>query len=128
MAFRTAIDETQVASAIDRLALTLPAPAEPPPRDGVTYVEVASLVCELLAAGRASELTGFFATLEALHASALGNADSVALNEGLMESLIYQAEYAGITPKDLYRNLLPESRRSWEVHWEYIHEQAWTDR
>ena len=116
-----------MSSIIHRLALTLPDAATAEPLGEPPYFDVAERVASLIAAGRADELRNFFAALEAAYVGPLDPASSNALGEGLMESLISGLGQAGVSPRDIYGKLLPESRNVWKAHWQYVHDSAWPD-
>lgn len=125
-------------SLIDRLADTIPSISEEwrEYRDtsygrvdelSVQASELATHVVALLAANRPQELQSFLAALEELYLGPLDDESSNALYEGFMESLIYKVGHRQIPPAEVYRHLLPKSRRAWEQHWKYIHNADWTD-
>lgn len=112
-------------AAIDRLIRLLPAGSIEYSYDPPAYLDVASQVSELIGAGRANDLTAFFMELDALHAETLETVDEVALNEGLMETLIDEVARLRIPPESVYRQLGPHSQAAWRGHWEYIYERPW---
>lgn len=114
-------------SIIHTLAATLPEAAGAAPLDDPPYLDLADRVVELVAAGRIGELRAFFAALETAHSSPQDAANANALQEGLMESLLSAAEYAGMSLPPIYDQLLPMSRRAWEAAWEYAHDSRWPD-
>ena len=112
-------------SIVARIARALPKPECRQPLEEPEYLDVAGRVADIFAVGRANELQAFFEALETAYIGPLDEADSNALSEGLMESILFSIDHLGIDAQSVYSNLLPHSRHVWEDVWPYVHDSPW---
>lgn len=130
---------TRAPSIIDRLAATIPGihaewreyrEEDPAGRDDPLTCQARELtyhICRLVRADRTDELKPFFAALEQTYLRPLDDADSVAMYEGFMEDLIMSVHNYNIAPLQMYEQLAPESRATWEELWSYVRDTPWNE-